>query len=110
MLTHSPLNPQSTYDLAECLKEAYFISQSRAEPDLELDLCGHDPAKPKIGNHWARRKADKTAQDAAEELNIPPGVIDEGFGWDQHARNKKQQIRYAGTTELKQLAKLNLRL
>ena len=104
------MNPQSTYDLAECLKEAYFVSQAKPEPDLELDLRGHDPAKPKIGNHWARRKADKVAQDAAEELGIAPGDIDEGFGWDQHARNKKQQIRYAGTTELKKLAKLNLRL
>ena len=80
------------------------------EKDTELDLGGHDPLHPKVGNHWARRKADQVARDNMEELGISEDLIDDGFGWNQKDRKRKQQIHYSGRTELLKLARLTMRL
>ena len=80
------------------------------EKDTELDIGGHDPDKPKIGNHWARRKADQVARDNMDELEIKEEDIDDGFGWNQKQRKRKQQIHYSGKTELLKLARLTMRL
>ena len=68
----------------------------------------------KFGTHWMRRKADKVAVgvpvDNMEKSGVDADTINEAFGWKQRARNKKQQFRYRGATELKKLAKVNLYL
>ena len=90
--------------------EAYSISAKLPEIDTELDLGGCDPEHPKMGNHWARRKADQVARDHMSEMEVDEELIDEQFGWNQMARRKKQQIHYSGTTELLKLARLTYRL
>ena len=81
-----------------------------SEPDTEIDLCGQPEESPKLGNHWARRKADQVAQDTARETDTTAETIDELFGWDQRVRKKKQQIHYRGRTELVKLARVTMLL
>ena len=110
-VTHMPLQPGSTYThLGDAMLEAYSISAKLPELDTELDLGGCDPEHPKMGNHWARRKADQVARDNMNEMEVDEELIDEQFGWNQMARRKKQQIHYSGTTELLKLARLTYRL
>ena len=110
-ITHMPLQPGSTYrHLSTAVEQAYHISRAMPEKDTELDIGGHDPDKPKIGNHWARRKADQVARDNMDELEIKEEDIDDGFGWNQKQRKRKQQIHYSGKTELLKLARLTMRL
>ena len=108
-LTHAPLQPGSVYDhVTKSVEQAYFISLKQAEPDLELDLCGHDPKKPKWGSHFMRRWADKRANDTMERAGTDPDTVNEAFGWEQGQRKKKQQLRYRGGTAIRKLARLNL--
>ena len=80
------------------------------EKDTELDLMGSDPAKPKFGNHWARRKADKEARDHMEQTGSSEDTIDDQFGWRQKERRKVQQLHYSGQTELKKKARTTMML
>ena len=45
-----------------------------------------------------------------DELEIKEEDIDDGFGWNQKQRKRKQQIHYSGKTELLKLARLTMRL
>ena len=110
-LTHMPLQSSSTYaHLSKAVLEAYHISRKMAEPDTELDLGDNDPLDLKIGNHWARRKADAVARETAKEYELSVELIDEYFGWDQKARRRKQQIHYSGRTKLLKLARITMGL
>ena len=64
---------------------------------------GSDPDKPKIGHHFARRKADKCARDNMQRTLVTKEVIDDNLGWKIKERKKDQQLHYAGIieTELK---------
>ena len=62
-VTHIQLQTGSAYGhLSKAMEKAYFTSRARGVVDQELDLGSHDPDKPKIGHHWARRKADQVAR------------------------------------------------
>ena len=74
------------------------MNRARGNDDAELDLGNHDPDKPKIGHHWARRKADQVARDTMDVTKTLPETIDEAFGWDQKQAKRKQQLHYAGGT------------
>jgi hypothetical protein len=110
-VTHMPLQPGSTYGhLATSIKQAYFKSQAMEEKDVELDLCEQDPANPKFGNHWARRKADQVAQDTKTETKTEDETIDEGMGWNQKVRKKRMSTHYKGKTALMKLARITMML
>ena len=80
------------------------------EKDTELDLMGSDPRKPKFGNHWARRKSDKTARETMEQTGATAEDIDDQYGWRQKERRKVQQLHYSGTRELKAKARTSMML
>ena len=61
---------------------------------------GSDPRKLKFGNHWARRKADKTARETRSVTGVTEEAIDDQLGWRQKERRKVQQVHYSGTMEL----------
>ena len=106
-----PLQPGSSYThLAKAMEEAYFISRATGKDDAELDLGNHDPEKPKIGHHWARRKADQVARDTMDVTKTLPETIDEAFGWDQKQAKRKQQLHYAGSTALLKLCRVTMML
>lgn len=110
-LTHMPLQPGSTYaHLAKGIEDAYFLSRRRGDVDQELDIGSHDPEKPKIGNHWARRKADQVARDTRKETDTDEETIDETFGWNQREAERKQQVHYSGSEDLLKLARVTLML
>ena len=110
-VTHMPLQPGSSYThLAKAMEEAYFISRATGKDDAELDLGNHDPEKPKIGHHWARRKADQVARDTMDVTKTLPETIDEAFGWDQKQAKRKQQLHYAGSTALLKLCRVTMML
>ena len=110
-VTHMPLQPGSSYThLAKAMEDAYFLSRARGQDDAELDLGNHDPEKPKIGHHWARRKADQVARDTMDVTKTTPETIDEAFGWDQKQAKRKQQLHYAGSTALLKLCRVTMML
>ena len=110
-VTHMPLQPGSSYThLAKAMEDAYFMSRARGQDDAELDLGNHDPEKPKIGHHWARRKADQVARDTMDVTKTLPETIDEAFGWDQKQAKRKQQLHYAGSTALLKLCRVTMML
>ena len=82
----------------------------RSGRSKELDLGSHDPNKPKIGHHWARRKADQVARDSMDTTETVEETIDEAFGWNQKQAKRKQQLHYAGSTEILKLARVTLML
>ena len=111
LLTHRPLKPGSTYaHLTRAIEDAYHLSEAMEEKDTELDLMGSDPRKPKFGNHWARRKSDKTARETMEKTGATPEDIDDQYGWRQKERRKVQQLHYSGTRELKAKARTSMML
>ena len=69
-----------------------------------------DADKPKIGHHWARRKADQVARDSRDVTETSEETIDEAFGWNQKQAKRKQQLHYAGMTEILKLARVTLML
>ena len=97
-------------DEAKAMEDAYFLSRSRGQDDAELDLGNHDPEKPKIGHHWARRKSDQVARDTMDITKTTPETIDEAFGWDQKQAKRKQQLHYAGSTALLKLCRVTMML
>ena len=100
-ITHMPLQTGSAYThLSKAMEKAYFVSKARGVVDQELDLGSHDPNKPKIGHHWARRKADQVARDSMDTTETVEETIDEAFGWNQKQAKRKQQLHYAGSTEI----------
>ena len=106
-----PLRPGSTYaHLSKAMERAYFVSKSRGEDDQELDLGGHDPDHPKIGNHWARRKADQVARDSRDVTETLEETIDEAFGWKQREAQRDQQIHYSGSADMLKLARVTMML
>ena len=110
-ITHMPLQTGSAYaHLSKAMEKAYFTSRARGVVDQELDLGSHDPDKPKIGHHWARRKADQVARDSRDVTETSEETIDEAFGWNQKQAKRKQQLHYAGTTEILKLARVTLML
>ena len=111
LLTHRPLQPGSTYlHLSNAVVDAYHLCRKSGVEDTELDLMGSDPEKPKIGNHWARRKGDKEARDFMHVTKVTEDVIDDQFGWNQKRRQQAQQIHYSGRTELLLKAKSTMML
>ena len=95
LLTHMPLVPESSYThLIGALKAAWEISSKMDEPDLELDLEGLEA--PKWAHDTFRRTGDKIARATMDETGVDSIDIDEQFGWEQAARAKVQQLRYAG--------------
>ena len=50
--------------------------------------------KPKIGHHWARRKADQVARDSRDSTETSEETIDEAFRWNQKQAKRKQQLHY----------------
>ena len=70
----------------------------------------HDPDHPKIGNHWARRKADQVARDTKELTGTTEELIDEYFGWLQKQARKRQQLHYRGSADLLRLARITMML
>ena len=111
LLTHRPLKPGSTYaHLTRAIEDAYHLSEAMEEKDTELDLMGSDPRKPKFGNHWARRKSDKTARETMEQTGATAEDIDDQYGWRQKERRKVQQLHYSGTRELKAKARTSMML
>ena len=110
-ITHMPLQTGSAYThLSKAMEKAYFVSKARGVIDQELDLGSHDPNKPKIGHHWARRKADQVARDSMDTTETVEETIDEAFGWNQKQAKRKQQLHYAGSTEILKLARVTLML
>ena len=111
LLTHRPLQPGSTYShLSQAVVDAYHLGKESGVEDTELDLMGSDPDKPKVGNHWARRKGDKEARDFRHVTGVSEDDIDDQFGWNQKRRQQSQQIHYSGRTELLQKAKCTMML
>ena len=111
LLTHRPLQPSSTYThLSQAVVDAYHLGRRSGVVDPELDLMGSDPEKPKVGNHWARRKGDKEARDFMHVTGVSEGIIDDQFGWNQKQRQQAQQIHYSGRTELLLKAKCTMML
>ena len=111
LLTHRPLQPGSTYlHLSKAVVDAYHLGRDSGIEDTELDLMGSDPEKPKVGNHWARRKGDKEARDFRHLTGVSEDDIDDQFGWNQKKRQQAQQIHYSGRTELLQKAKCTMML
>ena len=96
--------------LSTAIERAYHRRRAAGIVDEELDLGGHDPAKPKIGNHWARRKADKEAMDTAEQTDTEMDTINEYFGWNQAEMKQASQHHYAGSTRLLKLARVTMML
>ena len=78
--------------------------------DQELDIGSHDPTKPKIGNHWARRKADQVARDTMVFTETTKETIDEALGWNQREAKREQQIHYSGSADLLKLARVTMML
>ena len=110
-ITNMPLQPGSAYaHLSKAMEKAYFASRAMGDDDQELDLGNHEPDKPRIGHHWARRKADQVARDTRDVTNTSEELIDEYFGWNQKQAKRKQQLHYAGSAELLKLARVTMML
>ena len=110
-ITHMPLQPGSTYaHLTQAMTDAYHECRLSGEPDQELDLGSHDAMKPKIGHHWARRKADQVARDTAEATDTDKETIDEALGWNQKEAKRESQLHYAGSTNILKLARVTMML
>ena len=103
------VKPSSTYaHVPTALTKAWEKNVKEGVVDNELDLEGLE--KPKFGHHANRRRGDKVANDTKHITGVTDEEIDDHFGWDQKARNKKSRLHYKGRTARLRRARVTMML
>ena len=109
IFSHMGVKPSSTYaHVPTALTKAWEKNVKEGVVDNELDLEGLE--KPKFGHHANRRRGDKVANDTKHITGVTDEEIDDHFGWDQKARNKKSRLHYKGRTARLRRARVTMML